>query len=192
MDQNSLPDDVTALLSAAGSGDATAADRLFSVVYDELRRLAAAYIRQERPDHTLQPTALVHEAYLRLVGPAQGGAGFENRGHFLATAALAMRRILINHAAAKKAEKRGGDRPVLRLDETVAAFEDRAIDLLALDDALNRLAVQDPLQARLVELRFFGGMPFEQCAEILGVSPRLIYYEWAHARAWLKSQLASG
>lgn len=182
-------EDVTVLLHAAARGELEASDRLFSVIYHELHRIAAAYMNQERAGHTLQPTALVHEAYLKLLGPGNASARFEDRRHFVAAAAVAMRRILINHARAKKAEKRGGGRPVLALDEVAAAFEGRSIDLLALDEALTRLAALDPDQARLVELRFFGGMSFDQCAEVLGVSPRTVHYEWAHARAWLRAEL---
>lgn len=182
-------EDVTVLLQAAAKGELEASDRLFSVIYNELHRIASAYMNQERAGHTLQPTALVHEAYLKLLGPAADAGRFENRRHFIAAAAVAMRRILINHARAKKAEKRGGGRPVLALDEVAAAFEGRSIDLIALDEALTRLAALDPEQARLVELRFFGGMSFDQCAEVLGVSPRTVHYEWSHARAWLRAEL---
>jgi RNA polymerase sigma factor (TIGR02999 family) len=173
-------EEVRALLDAVASGDADAAQRLFPVVYGELHRIASAYMRQERPDHTLQPT-------LRLVG--SGSGKFENRRHFVAAAAVAMRRILVNHAKAKATEKRGGGRAMLALDDAVAAFDANAIDLLALDEALERLARLDPTQARLVELRFFGGMTAEQSAELLGISQRTVNYEWAHARAWLRGQL---
>jgi len=191
MAPNAPFEDVTVLLAASEKGDSAAAARLFSVVYDELHRLASGYMRQERADHTLQPTALVHEAFLRLVGAGSGPGHFENRDHFIATAAVAMRRILVNHAKARDAQKRGGGRPMLALDSAVAAFDDSAIDLLALDAALDRLAEHDASQARLVELRFFGGMTVEQCASVLGVSARTVHYEWAHARAWLRSQLES-
>ena len=179
---------VPGLLTAVGRGDAEAAERLFPVVYDELHRIASAFMRQERKDHTLQPTALVHEAYLRLVGK-NVATPYENRGHFLATAAVAMRRILINHAKAKATQKRDPGQGLRAIDGAFAAFEERAIDLLALDEALVRLAELDAIQARLVEFRFFGGMSVEECAEILGVSQRTLHYEWAHARAWLRSQL---
>jgi RNA polymerase sigma factor (TIGR02999 family) len=192
MTPNQPAEDVTRLLAAAGSGDGTAAEQVFSLVYDELHRLAAAYMRRERPDHTLQPTALVHEAFLRLLGPGQENREFADRKHFIATAAVAMRRVLVNHAKARDAEKRGGGRPTYALQDAEAAFAERAIDLLALDEALDRLAELDATQARLVELRFFGGMAFEECASVLGISERAVYYEWAHARAWLRSQLASG
>lgn len=183
-------EDLTTLLAAAGRGDAEAAARLFPLIYDELHRLASGYMRRERSDHTLQPTALVHEAFLRLFGGDEAGP-FENREHFMAAAALAMRRILVNHAKARDAKKRGGGRPVRILDDAVAAFDDRASDLLMLDEALERLASHDAQQARLVEMRFFGGMTAEQCATVLGVSRRTVHYEWAHARAWLRSQLES-
>lgn len=183
--------DVAALLEAVGKGDTAALERLFPVVYDELHRLASGLMRGERPDHTLQATALVHEAFLRLVGPAAEGREFENRRHFVATAAVAMRRILITHARTRDAQKRGGGQLVVSLEGAAAVFESRAVDLVALDELLDELAVLDPLQARLVELRFFGGMSFEECAAVLGVSARTIYYEWAHARAWLRGQLAS-
>lgn len=190
MTPNPLNDDVTTLLSAVRKGDADAAERLFPVVYDELHRIASAYMQQERPDHTLQPTALVHEAYLRLIGK-NVAAPYENRGHFLATAAVAMRHILINHAKAKATQKRGAGRPVAVFDSALAAFEESAIDLLALNEALDRLAKLDATQGKLVELRFFGGMSVDECAELMGVSARTLHYEWAHARAWLRGQLQS-
>ena len=180
--------ELTRLLSASGRGDADAAARLFPLVYDELHRLATAYMQTERADHTLQPTALVHEAFLHLFGN-DAVTSFENREHFLATAAVAMRRILINHARAAKTQKRGGGRPIQILNDAVAAFDSRASDLLALDEALDRLATHDRDQARLVEMRFFGGMTADECAAALGVSRRTVHYEWAHARAWLRTQL---
>jgi len=182
-------EDVTGLLAAAGAGDADAAERLFPVIYNELHRLAQGYMQRERPDHTLQPTALVNEAYLRLVGAGGPSDGFESRSHFIGAAAIAMRRILVNHAKARNAAKRGGGRAPLALDGAAAEFEDRAIDLLALDEALTELSERDETQARLVELRFFGGMSVEACALALGVSERTVQYEWAHARAWLRSRL---
>lgn len=185
-----LPEpDVPALLSAMARGDGAAAERLFPIVYDELHRIASAYMRRERPDHTLQATALVHEAFLRLSGPPEDDAQFDSRRHFVATAAVAMRRILVNHAKARAAEKRGGGQAVLALDEIAAEFSRRSIDLIALEEALERLAALDARQARLVELRFFGGMTFEDCAQTLGVSLRMVHYEWTHARAWLRDQI---
>jgi RNA polymerase sigma-70 factor, ECF subfamily len=182
-------DEVTALLRSVADGDAAAGERLFPVVYGELHRIASAYMRQERAEHTLQPTALVHEAYLRLVGDGSDGARYEDHRHFVAAAAVAMRRILVNHAKAKSTQKRGGGRELVELDEAAAAFGERSIDLVALDEALDRLAKLDPMQARLVELRFFGGMSVEECARELNVSERTVHYEWAHARAWLRAQL---
>jgi RNA polymerase sigma-70 factor (ECF subfamily) len=184
-------EDVTHLLVAAGRGESDAAERLFPIIFDELHRLASSYMRRERADHTLQPTALVNEAFLRLVGASTEGEAYENRAHFIATAAVAMRRILVNHAKAKRTAKRGGGQPIIQLDEAAAAFEDRAIDLVALDDALDHLAQRDSTQARIVELRFFGGLTVEQCAELLDISPRTVHYEWAHARAWLRGQMES-
>lgn len=183
-----LSDDVTTLLSAVRNGDSEAGERLFPVVYDELHRIASAFMRQERPDHTLQPTALVHEAYLRLVGK-DVAAPYENRSHFLATAAVAMRHILINHAKGRATQKRGAGKQVAVFDSALAAFEENAIDLLALDEALDRLATLDATQGKLVELRFFGGMSVDECADLMGISARTLHYEWAHARAWLRDQL---
>lgn len=182
--------EVTNLLSAIADGDATAAERLFPLVYNELHRIASSYMERERPEHTLQPTALVHEAYLRLVGNGARTNHYEDERHFVAAAALAMRRILVNHAKAKATDKRGGDRAKLPLDDSViAAFDERSIDLLALDDALAELAKFDARQAQLVELRFFGGMSVEQCGQHLGISERTVHYEWTHARAWLRGKL---
>lgn len=183
-----VPDE-SALLRAASEGDPAAAERLLPVVYDELHRIASAYMRRERPDHTLQATALVHEAFLRLAGSDPGAARYESLRHFIAAAAVAMRRVLVNHARAKAAEKRGGGEVVLALDDVAEEFARRSVNLLALDEALRRLAALDARQARLVELRFFGGMTFEDCAGTLGLSVRTVHYEWAHARAWLRGQL---
>lgn len=186
--------DVPALLNAMAQGDAAAAERLFPLVYDELHRIASCYMRRERPDHTLQATALVHEAFMRLAGSSSeaassDAAAFDSRRHFVATAAVAMRRILVNHAKARAADKRGGGRATFALDDVAAEFSRRSIDLLALEEALERLAALDPRQARLVELRFFGGMTFEDCAATLDISVRTVHYEWAHARAWLRDQI---
>ncbi len=185
-------DQVAQILDSLAGGNEAACETLFPMVYDELHRLATSFMRGERADHTLGPTALIHEAYLRLVQPRSQNQPYENLDHFMATAAVVMRRILVNHAKAKKAEKRGGGRPRLQLDALLAAFDDRSVDLLALDEALERLRTLDPIQHRLVELRFFGGMTMEQCATILDMSPRTVYYEWSHARAWLRDQLEEG
>jgi RNA polymerase sigma factor (TIGR02999 family) len=189
MPQEPTDDQVTELLRSVADGDVTAGERLFPVVYNELHRIASAYMRQERPEHTLQPTALVHEAYLRLVGDGADTPRFENYRHFVAAAAVAMRRILVNHAKARATRKRGGGRESTQLDDAAAVFGERSIDLVALDEALDRLAQLDPAQARLVELRFFGGMSVAECARELRVSERTVHYEWAHARAWLRAQL---
>lgn len=181
--------EVTRLLSAAGRGDPVAAEQVFPLIYDELRRLAQRYMNQERADHTLQATALVNEAYVKLVRTAGDESSWNSRSHFFAAAALAMRRILVNHARARQTQKRGGDRQRMILDEAAAAFNDRAIDLLDLDDALTRLAALDQTQARIVELRFFGGLTVEQTAGILDKSVRTIQYDWAMARAWLRGEL---
>jgi RNA polymerase sigma-70 factor, ECF subfamily len=190
MMQSDLPcDDLKRLLASLAAGNAAAAEKLFPIMYDELHRLASAYMQRERCDHTLGPTALIHEAYLRLVRPGSSSDGFENIEHFMAAAATVMRRILINHAHGKRAEKRGQGRPNLPLDDFAVTFEARSIDLLALNEALEKLAEMDPNQARLVELRFFGGLTVEQCAEVLNMSLRSVYYEWALARAWLRAEI---
>jgi RNA polymerase sigma-70 factor (ECF subfamily) len=169
------------------AGDREALHVLIPVVYDELRRIARRHLRRERPDHTLQSTALVHEAYLRLI--RQGPADVENRAHFLAVASRLMRQILVDHARGHRAAKRdGGYR--LELQEAAAARTDPSLDLLALDDALNELARLDPDQARIVELRYFGGLSIEDTAEVSGVSITTIKREWATARAFLRRELA--
>jgi RNA polymerase sigma factor (TIGR02999 family) len=178
--------DVTQLLDAARRGDRRAAAELFPIVYDELRKLAAARMAAERPDHTLDATALVHEVYLRLVpGAADGFAG---RAHFFAAAAEAMRRILIEAARQKGAIKRGGDRARVPLDLETAALEP-ADDLLALDEALDQFARTDPQAAELVKLRYFVGLTIPQAADVLGVSPRTADAWWAFARAWLYARV---
>lgn len=178
--------DVTRLLVDLQRGADGAADRLVPLVYDELHKLAVHYMRAERGDHTLQPTALVHEAYLRLVD--QRNASWQNRSHFFGIAAQAMRRILVDHARRKRAGKReGGDR--VTLDESVAEAPQRSVDLIALDDALNKLASLDPRQARVVELRFFGGLDIEQTAESLGISPATVKRDWTFARAFLQREM---
>jgi RNA polymerase sigma-70 factor, ECF subfamily len=178
--------DVTRLLQELQHGRDGAADQLVPLVYGELHNLAVHYMRSERGDHTLQPTALVHEAYMRLVD--QRHASWQNRSHFFGIAAQAMRRILVDHARRKQAGKReGGDR--VTLDESVAEAPQRSVDLLALDDALNKLAALDPRQARVVELRFFGGLDIEQTAESLGISPATVKRDWTFARAFLQREM---
>jgi RNA polymerase sigma factor (TIGR02999 family) len=180
--------EITTLLAAARAGDRDCQSRLFEAVYGELRRIAAAQLRGERRDHTLQPTALVHEAYIRLLG--RGDVPWENRAHFFSTAAGTMRRILIDHARTRKADKRDGKLKRVDLDETPAAFvEEDADRLLAVDEALGRLAQWDERQARVVELRFFGGLTVEETADVLAVSVKTVKRDWAMARAWLQTQL---
>lgn len=182
--------DITRILQRASDGDDSAVNRLMPLVYDELRALAESYLQRERPDHTLQATALVHEAYVRLV--RQEDVEWKNRAHFFAVAAQAIRRILVDHARTRQRAKRGGDRQRVRLDEDVALLEERELDLLALDEALGRLATLHERQARIVELRFFGGLGLKEVAEILEVSPRTVDGDWSMARAWLRRELRSG
>jgi len=180
--------DVTVLLRNWAGGDQNALDQLTPVVYDELRRLAASYMRRERQDHTLQSTALVNEAYLKLVD--QKNVVWQNRAHFFGIAAQMIRRILVDHARAHKAEKRGGGLGVLSLDEAIGVPEKRDVEILALHDALTRLGELDEQQARIVELRFFTGLSIEETAEVVGVSPATVKREWAAARAWLFREIS--
>lgn len=180
--------DVTRLLDAAAAGDRKAAADLLPLVYDELRKLAAVRKADEASDQTLQPTALVHEAYLRLVGP-DDPARWENRGHFFAAAAEAMRRILVDAARRKRREKHGGDFCRVELDDAVVAAPNPRDDLVALDAALTQLAADDPQAARLVELRHFAGLTIPESAQVLGISARTADRLWAFARAWLHREL---
>jgi RNA polymerase sigma factor (TIGR02999 family) len=182
--------DVTRILEGLSQGDERAADRLLAVVYDELRHLAAHKLAQERPGQTLQPTALVHEAYLRLVG--NGDARWENRGHFFAAAAEAMRRILVEAARRKARLKHGGGRQRLELDEADAVTMPGSTDLIALDEALEKLAREDRVKADLVKLRYFTGLTVEQAGEILGISRATADRYWAFARAWLYHEITKG
>jgi RNA polymerase sigma-70 factor, ECF subfamily len=179
--------EVTQLLSALTRGDEGAASKLIPVVYDELRRLAGSYMRRERVDHTLQATALVHEAYLKLV--EQRSVNWQSRAHFFGVAAQLMRRILIDHARGHSRQKRGGEQKKVSLDEAFVFSEKQADELLAVDDSLNRLAEFDPRQARVVELRFFGGLSVEEAAEVLAVSPKTVKRDWSVAKAWLYADL---
>jgi RNA polymerase sigma factor (TIGR02999 family) len=184
-----MNNDVTRILSLIEDGDRQAAEQLLPLVYDELRRLAQRKMTHEKSDHTLQPTALVHEAFLRLIGndAAREDAHWDGRGHFFAAAAEAMRRILIENARRRNAQKRGGGMHRAELDdENCVAPSDDAESLLALDEALTQLAGHDPDLAKLVELRYFTGLTNVQAAEILGVSERTAKRNWAYARAWLK------
>jgi RNA polymerase sigma factor (TIGR02999 family) len=179
--------EVTRLLIRLTDGESAALESLLPLVYAELRRLAASYLRRERPGHTLQPTALVHEAYLRLIDQTQ--VQWQNRAHFFGVAAQMMRRILVDHARGQQAEKRGGDVTKLSLDENIDVSGERAADLVALDEALDRLAALDPQKSRVVELRFFGGLSVEEAAEVLGVSAPTVKRQWRMAKAWLYGQV---
>lgn len=179
--------DVTGLLHAWRAGDAAALDRLMPVVYGELRRVARARMRGQRPDHTLQTTALVHEVYLRLV--QAGGRTWQNRTHFFALCAQAMRQILVNAALARGAAKRGGAAPRVSFDEALAALPAPDADILALDEALTQLAAQFPRAARVVELRYFTGLSVEETGEALGVSAPTVARDWQFARLWLARAL---
>jgi RNA polymerase sigma factor (TIGR02999 family) len=182
--------DVTQILSEIEHGDPGAAEQLLPLVYAELRQLAAQKLTQEKPGQTLQATALVHEVYLRLLGPSeQTDPKWENRGHFFAAAAEAMRRILVDNARRKKSIKGGGDYIRLELDDQLPAAG-RPIDLIALDDALDKLAAHDARKAELVKLRFFGGLSVRQAADALGISESTADADWAFARAWLRLQMA--
>jgi len=184
------PTEVTQFLRDWGEGDQQALDELLPIVYGELRRLAQHYLSRERPDHTLQPTALVHEAYLRLVD--QRGIAWQNRAHFFGVAARLMRRILVDYARRRRAAKRGGGAPKITLDRVAAGSQDRPEDVLALDEALTRLAQLDPRQQRIVELRYFSGLTVEDIAETLGISPATVKREWSIARAWLSREIRDG
>lgn len=190
MDRTS-PDDVTALLLSWSAGDKEAPARLMPLVYDELRRLAGSYLRRERSDHTLQPTALVNEAYLRVID--QTRVSWENRAQFFGLAARLMRNILIDHARERAAQKRGGDgnQAMARfsLDEARVANEEAGADLLALDEALTSLAKFDERKSKIVEMRFFGGLSVEETAAALGVSDKTVMREWRIAKMWLHREL---
>lgn len=179
--------DITRLLHRVSANGGEGVDELLEVVYAELRRQAARYLRRERKNHTLQPTALVNEAFMKLID--QRNVQWQNRAHFFGIAAQAMRRIVIDHARARQRVKRGGVQQAVTLDEAMIASESRSIDVLALDEALSRLAALDPRQAKIVELRYFAGLSVEETAEVTGLSPTTIKREWAMARAWLHAEL---
>lgn len=178
---------ITGKLTAWQAGDAAAMDEVIRAVYQELRRMADRYLRQENPGHTLQPTALVHEAWLRLIDQTQ--VNWQNRAQFFGVAAQMMRRILVDHAKTKHREKRGGDAVRLVLDEGMDLSDERAADLVALDDALHALSAIDPRKCRVVELRYFGGLSVEETAEILDVSPQTVLRDWKLAKAWLYQEI---
>jgi RNA polymerase sigma factor (TIGR02999 family) len=182
------PANITRLLQKIAAGDTNAEADLFPLVYAELHRMAAALMRRERSGHTLQPTALVNDAYLRLVD--QAAMGIHNRNHFFATAARVMRRILVDHARRRNARKRGGGAWEVALDDVLTYSDNRSPMIEALDEALTNLAVLDERQAKVVEWRFFGGMTEEEIADVLGVSARTVKRDWTMARAWLYGELS--
>ena len=184
------PGELTALLRAWGRGDLHARDELLPLVYEELRRRAAAYLRRERADHTLQPTALIHEAYMRLVG--QQRVAWQNRAQFFGVAGRMMRRILVDHARAQQAAKRPAAAMKVTLDERIGQIEPMDCDLLLLNQALSELTAFDPRQAQIVELRYFGGLAEHEVAEVLAISRSTVTREWQTARAWLYRRLTSG
>jgi RNA polymerase sigma-70 factor (ECF subfamily) len=181
--------EVTRLLGELGRGQKDAMNQLLPLVYDELHRLARSYFRRERGEHTLQPTALVHEAYMRLVDQR---APMDSRGHFLAVAATQMRRILLDYARKTRAARRGGAGQKVMLEDTMAICEQQPVDMIALDAALTRLAALDPTQGHLVELRFFGGLSVEETAKVMGVSPATVKRSWSSARAFLHREITGG
>ena len=183
--------DVTQLLDAAVAGDPKAAGQLLPLVYDELRKLAAAKMANERPDHTLDATALVHEAYLRIVGGSNRST-WEHRRQFFTAAAEAMRRVLVDHARAYRSRKRGGDRERVDLDKIADPGAADPTDWIVVDDALNRLAVEDATAAELVRLKLFAGFSVDEAADLLGISRATAYRDWAFARAWLREAAGIG
>ncbi len=188
--------DITQTLMSAGRGDREAVDQLLPLVYDELRRLAQSYLQSERTDHTLQATALVHEAYIKMID--QSRVQWNDRSHFFALASQAIRRILVDHARGRGRKKRVGNRQRLSLDDGPVASNapgqdaliDQSADLLDLDETLQRFAIEHPEKARLVEMRFFGGLTVEECAQVMGVTTRTVERHWQYARAWLFREMA--
>jgi len=184
------PQEVTQLLADWGKGDRAALNKLFPLVHSELRRIAQRQMSGERPGHTLQATALVNEAYLKLAG--QQGFDWQNRAHFFAVCATVMRHILIDHARAHARDKRGGGAIQVSLDEALVVAEDHAAHLIALDDALHMLESLDPQKGKIVELRYFGGLSIDEAAEVMNVSPRTVRREWQRAKAWLYRMMTEG
>jgi len=181
-------ENITELLVGYGRGDKEALDKLMPIVYDELRRQAARYLRREQPGHTMQTTALIHEAYVRLVD--QRNVQWQNRAHFFGIAAQMMRRILVDHARTKKRAKRGGSAVKVSLADATIPVKEQDLDVVALDEALNRLAEIDEQQSRVVELRFFSGLTVEETAEVMGISPATVKRDWSMAKAWLHRELS--
>lgn len=184
------PDEVTQLLVSWSNGNKAALDRLLPMVYAELRRLARRYMGRESPGHTLQTSALINEAYLKLID--QRNVQWQNRAHFFAVAAQVMRHILIDHARSRHYAKRGAGARRISLDDTAVLSDERAAELVALDDALTALAELDPRKSRIIELRFFGGLSIEETAEILQISPVTVTRDWRAARAWLRREMSGG
>ncbi len=182
------PENITELLASYGRGDKESLDRLMPIVYEELRRQAARYLRREQPGNTLQTTALIHEAYVRLVD--QRNTQWQNRAHFFGIAAQMMRRILVDHARAKKRVKRGGSEIRVSLSDATVAAKEQDLDVVALDAALERLALIDEQQSRVVELRFFSGLSVEETAEVMGISKSTVKRDWSMAKAWLHRELS--
>jgi len=181
-------ENITDLLVSYRRGDKESLDKLMPAVYDELRRQAARYLRREQPGHTLQTTALIHEAYVRLVD--QHNVQWQNRAHFFGIAAQMMRRILVDHARTKKRAKRGGSDIRVSLDDATVAVKGQDLDVVAVDEALTRLAKIDEQQSRVVELRFFSGLTVEETAEVMGISPATVKRDWSMAKAWLHRELS--
>ncbi|MDA0205867.1 MAG: sigma-70 family RNA polymerase sigma factor [Acidobacteria bacterium] len=184
-----MEENISALLQKVNAGDKSAEDELLTGLYRELRRLAAGCLRGDRRDHTLQPTALVNEAYVKMLGSQK--VSWQNRAHFFGVAARVMRQILIDYARARMTEKRGGGVDFLQLDEALVFNKGRPSELLALDDALARLESEVPRSYKIVELRFFGGLSIEATAEVMGLSARTVRREWSFGRAWLRTELAA-
>lgn len=178
---------VTDLLIRLSGGKREVVDELLPIIYDELKRIAASYLRRERSDHTLQPTALVNEAYMKMVDITQ--VSWQNKAHFIGVAANQMRRILVDHARQHNAQKRGGEFHILTLNEEIDKADEQSAELIALDDALTELAKMDPTKARIVELRYFGGLTTDETAEVLGVSSITVKRNWKMTKAWLYGQL---
>jgi len=191
MDESTLGEsgEVTRLLGEIGRGQKQAVNDLLPLVYDELHRLARSYFRRERGEHTMQPTALVHEAYIRMVDQR---APLESRGHFMAVAATQMRRVLLDYARKHRAARRGGDDQKVLLEDTMVICEQRPVDMILLDQALGKLAALDGRQAQLVELRFFAGLSVEETAEVMGISPATVKRSWSSARAFLHREITGG
>lgn len=182
-------DNITELLAGYSRGDKQALDKLMPIVYDELRRQAARYLRREKAGHTLQTTALIHEAYVRLVDQRQ--VQWQNRAHFFGIAAQMMRRILVDHARSKQRTKRGGSDIRVSLNDLQVPTQSQDLDVVALDEALERLAAMDEQQARVVELRFFSGLTVEETAEVMSISPATVKRDWSVAKAWLHRELSA-